>query len=153
MNGMRKEIQTVLELRKMNYEDIVELNTENHEGQKWFAETDILMNDTAGNYTIAPKRINKIAMLVEMNPGSTLEISVIGADEDYEDGDVAKKSYVNESDEVKTVPIRLNIKKKADYGLRVRVSGEGFSKVYSMEITYTDGGTLNVTDREGVYKP
>lgn len=133
--------------------DIVELNTENYEGQKWFAETDILMNDTAGNYTIAPKRINKIAMLVEMNPGSTLEISVIGADEDYEDGDVAKKSYVNESDEVKTVPIRLNIKKKADYGLRVRVSGEGFSKVYSMEITYTDGGTLNVTDREGVYKP
>ena len=133
--------------------DIVELNTENYEGQKWFAETDIMMNDTAGNYTIAPKRINKIAMLAEMNPGSTLEISVIGADEDYEDDDVVKKSYVNESDEVKTVPIRLNIKKKADYGLRVRVSGEGFSKVYSMEITYTDGGTLNVTDREGVYKP
>ena len=24
MNGMRKEIQTVLELRKMNYEDVVE---------------------------------------------------------------------------------------------------------------------------------
>ena len=133
--------------------DIVELNTENYDGQEWFAETDLMMNDTAGNYTVSPKRINKIFMLAEMNPASELEISVMGADEDYTDEDVVKKKYVNDSSETKTIPIRLNIKKKADYGLRVRVSGKGYSKVYSMEITYTDGGTLNVTDRDRISKP
>ena len=41
---------------------------------------------------------------------------------------------------------------KADYGARLRIEGTGYSKVYSTEITYTDGGEMSNVDREGISK-
>ena len=131
---------------------LYKLNTEDYKEQEWFAETDISLTDTNGNYTVMPKRINKLRFLAELDAGSSLEVSVIGADEDYKEDILCKKTYFNDSEETKRIPIRLNIRKKADYGFKVRVSGVGYAKVYSMEISYTDGGALDVTDREGISK-
>lgn len=141
-----------LSIDKNYHASFVVINTEDYKEQKWFAETDISLTDTNGNYTVMPKRINKLRFLAELDAGSSLEVSVIGADEDYKEDILCKKTYTNDSEKMKRIPIRLNIRKKADYGFKVRVSGVGYAKVYSMEISYTDGGAMDVTDREGISK-
>lgn len=129
---------------------IYKIDSNDYSNVSWFAETDILCNSTNGTISADPKRLKKLQFIAEIGAGSSISVYATKADDVFSESTPVLKTYTNSSSESKRIPIRLNVRMKSDYGLKIRISGVGYSKVYAMEVFYTDGGALSGTDRSGI---
>ena len=107
----------------------------------WLFETDLITNQT-----VDIKHIKKIQMLVEMQFGSKIEVYAFYDGQEYNPFyDVPIYSFeCNKSGYLNKFPIRVKLRKTANYGFKLRVEGKGYVKIHGLEIFVEQGGDLYV---------
>jgi hypothetical protein len=113
------------------------IDSDAYAGQPWSAETDL----TAG-HTIDIKHIQKIQILADVAAGSTIRAHLIYYGENTSIDTQQIYNYTNQSAGTKRAAIRVVPRNTAHWGVKLRLSGTGFSRVYQAEITLKGGGTL-----------
>lgn len=126
---------------------ITRLDTGNFAGQSWRAETDLSTALTGGRNTVDIKHVQKVQLLADMEPGSSLKAELI-----YNDVSGSKRTEkvfekTNAENRVIRLPIRVVPRNTAHWGVRLALSGEGFVKIYHAQITAKAGGELYTTLR------
>jgi hypothetical protein len=114
--------------------NIYRIDSGDYAGQAWSAETDL----TAGR-TIDIKHIQKIQILADVGAGSAIKAHLIY---DGENDPQEIYSYTNALGVEKRAVIRVVPRNTAHWGVKLRLSGTGFSRVYQAEITLKGGGEL-----------
>jgi hypothetical protein len=117
--------------------DIYRVDSGEYDGQAWRAETDL----TAGR-NIDVKHIQKVQILADVGGGSSLRADLLYYGED---GSVRERKVfdcANQSGDLKRKTIRVVPRLTAHWGVKLRLSGVGFSRVYQAEITLKGGGAL-----------
>ena len=109
----------------------------------WTFETDLITNQT-----VDIKHIKKIQMLVDMQYGSKISVYALYDNEEYNaiSGDVPIYSFTHDVSGYgnKKLPIRVKLRKTANYGFKLRVEGKGYVKIHGLEIFVEPGGDLYV---------
>lgn len=107
----------------------------------WYFETDLITNQT-----VDIKHIKKIQMLVEMQYGSKINVYAFYDSQEYNPfSDIPIYSFdCNESGYLNKFPIRVKLRKTANYGFKLRVEGKGYVKIHGLEIFVEPGGDLYV---------
>lgn len=119
------------------------LNSEEYDNQDWACETDF----TSGR-SLDIKHIKKIQMLADIGAKSSIQIHILSDDEYFdkltknERDERCVYSFFNNSENTKTVVIRTIPRKTANYRYKLRISGNGYSKVYQTDISIQAGGEL-----------
>lgn len=110
----------------------------NHE---WYIETDFFTNNS-----VDIKHIQKVQMLCDIAPGSSIKAYILYDDEEF-NPETSHKIFERQNTTEKEIkmPIRVIPRKTANYGFKIRIEGEGFSKLYQMELGITGGGEKNIT--------
>lgn len=116
---------------------IYKLNSNSYD-HDWAAETDFY---TGG--TIDIKHIQKIQLFADVDPGSTIRIHLLYDNEIFDEHTShCVYEFTNNSPDTQKIPVRVIPRKTASYGYKIRISGYGYSKVYQMEVTMTEGGEM-----------
>lgn len=121
---------------------IYRLDTDEYNGQKWSFKTDLFSNKS-----VDIKHLRKIQLMAEFGSGSSLEIYGVYDNSDRRNS-VGKHDGVSKEVLLYTSPdgvsgrhaIRIKPRKTANYGFKLRFEGEGYVKLYQMEIGITGGG-------------
>ena len=126
---------------------VYRMDTGIYTDQPWSAETDLSLSLNSKSGTVDIKHIQKFQMLAEIAPGSWLAATLI-----YNDGSGTERSSVvfrrrNNGNKTIRVPIRVIPRLTAHWGARLRLEGEGWVKVYQIELTAKAGGELFKTLR------
>lgn len=110
----------------------------NHE---WFIETDFFTNNS-----VDIKHIQKVQMLCDIAPGSSIKAYILYDDEEF-NPETSHKIFERQNTTEKEIkiPIRVIPRKTANYGFKIRIEGKGFSKLYQMELGITGGGEKNIS--------
>lgn len=107
----------------------------------WAFETDIYTGKS-----IDIKHVKKIQMLVEVAKSASIDVYLLYDDESFNTSTSQKVfTYTNSTNNTIRLPIRIVPRKTANYGFRLRVSGNGYVKVYQLELIYNAGGELYVS--------
>lgn len=101
----------------------------------WYFETDFFTGRT-----IDIKHIKKIQMLAYIPAGSSIEIYILYDGETWS----ANSHKVYSKTGGGQVPIRIVPRQTANYGFKLRVKGNGYVRLYGLEIFLTQGGELYV---------
>lgn len=111
----------------------LDTNDYNHD---WYVETDFFTNNS-----IDIKHISRVQMLLDMAPESKVAVYILYDDEEFSP-DASHKIFEKTNTEGKEIklPVRVIPKKTANYGFKIRIEGEGFAKIYQMELEITGGG-------------
>lgn len=114
---------------------IYHLNTDDY-NHDWYVETDFFTNNS-----IDIKHISRVQMLLDMAPESKVAVYILYDDEEFSP-DASHKIFEKTNTEGKEIklPVRVIPKKTANYGFKIRIEGEGFAKIYQMELEITGGG-------------
>lgn len=116
------------------------VDTGDYLGQSWRAETDLTLGRT-----VDIKHIRKVQLLCDIAPGSSLRASLIlGEGSRDERGEVIFERTNSSEREIRTA-IRVVPRQTAHWGAKLRLSGEGFCRVYQAEISLKGGGELFTT--------
>ena len=110
---------------------IYKLDTDVYDGQEWSFET-----DTITNHTVDIKHLNKFQIYAEFQ-STSLKVYAI-----YDDKGPAEIYFGEELEGIK--PIRVLIRKSANYSLKLRFEGKGYMKLHSMNLITSSGGNLYV---------
>lgn len=110
---------------------IYKLDTDTFDGQEWSFET-----DTITNHTVDIKHLNKFQIYAEFQRTS-LKVYAI-----YDDKEPTEIYFGEELEGIK--PIRVLIRKSANYSLKLRFEGKGYMKLHSMNLITSSGGNLYV---------
>ena len=110
----------------------------NHE---WYIETDFFTNNS-----VDIKHIQKVQMLCDIAPGSSIKAYILYDDEKF-NPESSHKIFERQNTTEKEIkiPIRVIPRRTANYGFRIRIEGKGFSKLYQMEVGITGGGDKNIS--------
>lgn len=104
----------------------------------WALETDFNVEGT-----INIKHIQKIQILAEIASGSALRAYILYDGEEFNAENSHKIiDYENIRENTVKLPIRVVPRKTACYGYKIRIEGEGYSKIYQMEVILRAGGEL-----------
>jgi hypothetical protein len=117
--------------------NIFRIDTGDYDKYDWSAETDL----TAG-HTVDIKHIQKVQILVDVAAGSVIEADLIYYGENNSVKTRQIYSYTNQDTGEKRAVIRVVPRNTAHWGVKLRLSGTGFSRVYQAEITLKGGGML-----------
>ena len=125
---------------------IYKLDTDNYE-QFWSFETDLITNKT-----VDIKHIKKLQMLVELECGVPIWVYILYDDEVWDklpDTDKEKRLVYTNTDitgvgKTGRFPIRVKPRNTANYGFKLHVEGNGYAKIYELEIFVEQGGDLYV---------
>lgn len=110
--------------------------------QKWYVETDLSLGKT-----VDIKRIKKIQFFADLAPGSQMQVYLLKNGEKFsEDAAQLICERENQTAVQVTIPIRVLARMTANYGSRIRICGNGYVKVYQMEMVTTKGGALYAGD-------
>ena len=124
----------------MTKSGIFRVDTNDYEGQKWLAETDITLGRS-----VDIKHISKLQLLCDINAGSSLRVSLIydpGSRDESEEVIFERK---NASGNTIRAAVRVVPRKTGHYGAKLRLEGEGYSCIYQAEMTSVSGGELYKT--------
>jgi hypothetical protein len=112
----------------------------------WSFETDLITNKT-----VDIKHIKKLQMLVELEnkENTNIDVYILYDDEVFDNLDPEEKAkrlvYSNETRKrYGKFPIRVKPRKTANYGFKLHIEGEGYVKLYELEIFVEAGGDLYV---------
>ena len=120
----------------------------------WSFETELITNKT-----VNIKHIKKLQMLVDIpekvngsdnltdegNPAN-MKVYILYDDEAFDDMESEEKAkrLVYTSSKYGRLPIRVKPRKTANYGFKLHFEGEGYAKLYELEIFVESGGDLYV---------
>jgi hypothetical protein len=113
---------------------IYKMDTESY-SHEWSFETDLITNKT-----VDIKHIKKLQMLVEAAENAHLNVYILYDDEKFDE----EKRLVYTSKRTGKFPIRVKPRKTANYGFKLHVEGEGYVKLYELEISIEAGGDMYV---------
>jgi hypothetical protein len=116
--------------------NIYKLNTSDFAGQEWAFETDLMTNQT-----VDIKHIKKLQMLGDF-VDCDLDIYALYDDEEF-NPNTSHKLYSRTALNGKK-PIRIKPRNTAHYGFKLHFEGEGYAKLYELEIFTQQGGELYV---------
>lgn len=119
--------------------NLYRIDSDEYNNQNWAAETDL----TAGK-TIDIKHIQKVQILADIAPGSTINAYLLCDDETFSPSIEPIYTCQNTTDIQKTATIRVVPRKTAHWGAKLRLSGTGYCRIYQAEITLKGGGELYV---------
>jgi len=102
----------------------------------WEFETDLITSET-----VDIKHLKKIQMLADIAPGAHLNVYVLYDDEQF---DAASSQLVYTSEGSGKKAIRVKLRKTANYGIKLHVSGSNYVKLYELELIMENGGDLYV---------
>lgn len=118
----------------------------------WSFETDMSTSLTASSSssypTVSVKHISKLQMLAHIQKGAHMEIYALYDGEEYSDTwkDNNKAHLLWESgtdtEKDRMIPIRLKPRMTANYGFKLHFEGNGYVRLYEMELRTTAGGEL-----------
>lgn len=110
----------------------------NHE---WYIETDFFTNNS-----VDIKHIQKVQMLCDIAPESSIKAYILYDDEEF-NPETSHKIFERQNNTEKEIkiPIRVIPRRTANYGFKIRIEGKGFSKLYQMELGITGGGDKNIS--------
>ena len=127
------------------YGNLYQLDTGeyNHE---WSFETDLITNKT-----VSIKHIKRLQMLVDIpDKDSWMNVYILYDEEEFDSLEDKKTRLVysfekaKETDKPSKFPIRLKPRNTANYGFKLHFEGEGYVKLYELEIFVEAGGDLIV---------
>ena len=104
----------------------------------WSFETDLITNKT-----VNIKHIKKLQMLVDIAKNAKIQVYILYDDEVFDENTKAKR-LVYESTKTGKIPIRVKPRNTANYGFKLHVEGEGYVKLYELEIFVEAGGDMYV---------
>lgn len=102
----------------------------------WSFETDLITNET-----VNIKHIKKIQMFADIASGANIKAYILYDDEAF-DEDTSHLVYSSTGYGQK--PIRVKPRKTANYGIKLRIEGYGYVKLYELELFMETGGDLYV---------
>lgn len=113
----------------------------------WYCET-----DTTTNASVDIKHIKKIQFLADVAAGANIKVHILYDNEDFDGMTTAEKNarlvyaYTNTGQTEVQKTIRVKPRMTANYGFKVRISGHGFVRIYTMEMLVENGGDLYVSN-------
>ena len=114
---------------------VYKMDTDDY-SHKWSFETDLITNKT-----VNIKHIKKLQMLVDIAENSNMQVYILYDDEEFDE----KTSHcVYTSKRYGRLPIRVKPRKTASYGFKLHFEGEGYIKLYELEIFVEAGGDMYV---------
>ena len=102
----------------------------------WSFETDLITNKT-----VDIKHIKKLQMLADFHEAGNMRVYILYDDEEF---DKNKSHLVFTSKVDGKCPIRIKPRKTANYGFKLHFEGNGYVKLYELEIFIEAGGDLYV---------
>lgn len=112
---------------------VYKMDTENYD-HCWSFETDLFTNET-----VDIKHVKKIQMLADIAVGANLQVYILYGDEEFDKG---TSHLVYSSDGFGHKPIRVKPRQTASYGIKLHVEGNGYVKLYELELFIESGGDL-----------
>lgn len=104
---------------------------------KWKCETDLITN-----HTVDIKHIKKLQMLADIAEDANIKVYILYDDEAF--GSTSHLVYSGTGSGSGKKPIRVKPRKTANYGFKLHFEGEGYVKLYELEIFTEAGGELFV---------
>ncbi len=119
---------------------VYQMDSDLYADHKWCFETDLITNKT-----VDIKHIKKLQMLVDVGkPSHKADMRVyILYDDEVFDKDSSHLVYSNNKKQGR-LPIRVKPRKTANYGFKLHIEGEGYVKLYELEIFVEQGGAMYV---------
>ena len=102
----------------------------------WSFETDLITNKT-----VNIKHIKKLQMLVDIAENANMQVYILYDNEEF---DKNTSHCVYTSKRYGRLPIRVKPRKTANYGFKLHFEGEGYVKLYELEIFVEAGGDMYV---------
>lgn len=108
---------------------------------KWSFETDMITNKT-----VNIKHIKKLQMLVDADTNAKMRVYILYDNEAFDSmsSEEKDKRLVYTSSKSGKFPIRVKPRKTANYGFKLHVEGNGYVKLYELEIFVEAGGDMYV---------
>ncbi len=100
---------------------------------EWLFETDLFTNET-----VDIKHLEKLQVLADMGEGSNMRIDVVY----YDNNSFQKTVTAYEAEGAGRKTIRVKLRSSASYGIKLRLSGKGYVKLYGIELFVASGGDL-----------
>lgn len=119
---------------------IYKMDTEGY-NHKWWFETDLITNET-----VNIKHIKKMQMFADIGEGAWLDVYFLYDNESFDSLTLAEKEkrLVYKSSGSGQKAIRVKPRKTANYGVKLHVEGEGYVRLYELELFMENGGDLYV---------
>ena len=119
---------------------IYKMDTEDYDHIWWF-ETDLITNET-----VNIKHIKKMQMLADIGPGAYVKVYALYDNEKFgslKEAEKAERLLYSSSGSGQKA-IRVKPRKTANYGIKLHIEGEGYVKLYELEMFIENGGGLYV---------
>ena len=116
------------------------MDTEDYDHIWWF-ETDLITNET-----VNIKHIKKMQMLADIGPGAYVKVYALYDNEKFgslKEAEKAERLLYSSSGSGQKA-IRVKPRKTANYGIKLHIEGEGYVKLYELEMFIENGGGLYV---------
>ena len=126
---------------------IYQLDTGDYQ-HEWSFETELITSQT-----VNIKHVKKLQMLVDIPEeihgsynSANMRVYILYDDESFDDMSATKKAkrLVYTSKRYGRQPIRVKPRKTANYGFKLHIEGEGYIKLYELEIFIEAGGEMYV---------
>lgn len=120
---------------------IFKMDTDDYEGQEWSFETDLITNET-----VNIKHLKKLQMFVDISPGAWVKVYALYDNEKFgslKSGEKEERLLYSSSGSGQKA-IRVKPRKTANYGIKLHIEGEGYVKLYELELFMENGGGLYV---------
>ncbi len=115
---------------------IYQMDTDDY-NHSWSFETDLVTNKT-----VDIKHIKKLQMLTEVDDGASMNVYILYDDEKFDEN--SSHLVYSSGKRYGKYPIRVKPRKTANYGFRLHIRGNGYVKLYELEIFVEQGGDLYV---------
>lgn len=114
--------------------------TSGDETQKWEFETDLITNKT-----VDIKHLKKIQMLADISKNAYIDVYALYDGEEFDEERKEEFQLVFSSrkkGKTGKCAIRVLPRKSAHYGIKLHFEGEGFVRLYEMELSLSQGGNI-----------
>ena len=121
---------------------IYKLNSGSYGSTHWAFETDLITRQ-GKTPTIDIKHIKKIQLLADIASGARVKVYALYDGETFNSSSsqLLYDSGTPENSD-RTLPIRVKARKSAHYSLKLHFEGQGYVKLYEMELFFEQGGDL-----------